>query len=718
MTELRSRKSSSHRKKESSVQKSSTKATEGNSSNEDEGLVTLMTVINLLLGFICMVTIGYGHSKYMSTLHENWMWFSNIKEVEREISFRTESGLYYSYYKQMVNAPSITQGLYEITHDNLTEHPSTINVLERMNIYQEIILSILYRIFSLKNLLEPVYFYINSVFALHGMLVGSLFITAWMLSGSWLAGTLAGCFYIFNRLDTTRVEYVIPLRESFSLPFLWLQIAAISYYFKPNLPRNREKCTIGLMFVSTFLFSLFWQFNQFVLLLQALSLFGVWILDVVTPHKVRVVLSSQIVSLLLVCLSQNINKMILGSLVMSFIPATFLLMYIRGDTLTPCTIPSRILKVVLYSITVIILMLVFNLAVKALLNLEADEHIFKFLLNKFGVGNPRDFDSRLYLCIEAFGFLKLDTYERMSKLLVFPLYVITHIILLTVLFIAVMQNWSNHSHEAGLKDHSSKHTTLLSNRPDLAFHTVQMVFFGALAMSTLRMKYLWTPYMCMIAGFGVADYKAWKYILSKLRNNHDTIVHIARHLTTIAVIALLLAIALPPSLKELEDLKEFWDPDTVELMEWIKNNVPPMAAFSGSMQLMAGIKLCTGRPITNHPHYEDKDLRIKTKELYQYYGKREPEDVHNLLMKYKTDYIILEDSICLAPSRGGCRLPDLIDVDNGVVPDSGKMEPGLVRSHVPRFCDEVRRQKSEYSKYFKHVFTNKTFRIYKVVKQG
>ena len=35
----------------------------------------------------------------------------------------------------------------------------------------------------------------------------------------------------------------------------------------------------------------------------------------------------------------------------------------------------------------------------------------------------------------------------------------------------------------------------------------------------------------------------------------------------------------------------------------------------GSMQLMAGVKLCTGRPITNHPHYEDKDLRIKTKQV-------------------------------------------------------------------------------------------------------
>ena len=31
---------------------------------------------------------------------------------------------------------------------------------------------------------------------------------------------------------------------------------------------------------------------------------------------------------------------------------------------------------------------------------------------------------------------------------------------------------------------------------------------------------------------------------------------------------------------------------------------PPAAAISGSMQLVAGVKLCTGRPITNHPLYE------------------------------------------------------------------------------------------------------------------
>lgn len=60
---------------------------------------------------------------------------------------------------------------------------------------------------------------------------------------------------------------------------------------------------------------------------------------------------------------------------------------------------------------------------------------------------------------------------------------------------------------------------------------------------------------------------------------------------------------------------EFDDPDTVALMEWISSSTPKNAAFTGSMQLLAGVKLCTGRPLTNHPHFEDKELRERTKEV-------------------------------------------------------------------------------------------------------
>ena len=53
---------------------------------------------------------------------------------------------------------------------------------------------------------------------------------------------------------------------------------------------------------------------------------------------------------------------------------------------------------------------------------------------------------------------------------------------------------------------------------------------------------------------------------------------------------------------------------TVHLLH-SSQNTPPEASFTGSMQLLAGVKLCTDRHITNHPHYENKFLRERTKQV-------------------------------------------------------------------------------------------------------
>ncbi|MEQ2251081.1 hypothetical protein ILYODFUR_007317 [Ilyodon furcidens] len=86
------------------------------------------------------------------------------------------------------------------------------------------------------------------------------------------------------------------------------------------------------------------------------------------------------------------------------------------------------------------------------------------------------------------------------------------------------------------------------------------------------------------------------------------------------------------------------------------------------MQLLAGIKLCTGRVLTNHPHYEDKDLRERTRQVYQVYARRSPEEVYGILRAVGADYVVLENSICYERRhRRGCRLRDLLDLANGHV---------------------------------------------------
>lgn len=93
-----------------------------------------------------------------------------FQEVERELSFLGGSGLYYHYYKQMLAAASFSRGtcrsalrvklnicrcdplplvflgFYELAADNTTISGQTINAVERLFLYPELITSFIYRV--------------------------------------------------------------------------------------------------------------------------------------------------------------------------------------------------------------------------------------------------------------------------------------------------------------------------------------------------------------------------------------------------------------------------------------------------------------------------------------------------------------------------------------------------------------------------------------------
>ena len=89
--------------------------------------------------------------------------------------------------------------------------------------------------------------------------------------------------------------------------------------------------------------------------------------------------------------------------------------------------------------------------------------------------------------------------------------------------------------------------------------------------------------------------------------------------------------------------------------------------------------------------------------------------MYEILRQHGTDYIILENSICLSRQSLGCRLIDLLDLDNGHVIDGGQLEQGLQFTNIPRFCKAIKMDSKSFSPYFKKVFENRTFYLYKLL---
>ncbi|XP_034426884.1 probable C-mannosyltransferase DPY19L3 isoform X3 [Hippoglossus hippoglossus] len=665
--------------------------------------------VSVGLGLLCCI--------YVATLHENDLWFSNIKEVEREISFRTECGLYYSYYKQMLQAPSIQEGLSDLIHDNLTESKRTINLLQRMNIYQEVFLSVLYRLLPIQSYLEPVYFYIYTVFSLQAVYVIALYLTAWLLSGSWLAGALTGVWYILNRVDTTRVEFTISLRENWSLPFLALQVTAITCYLRPQLTALQQKVMVWLMYVTTFCFCLTWQFNQFILLVQALIIYTLDCIDFLTTTQVTTLYLVQVCGLLSVWLLQFCNPMILGSLVLSFIVAALFIRHCQSGLKTG-SLMARLGKLLLHTAMVLLLTFTINYLAKKVLQLRSDEHIFKFIKSKLALGQTRDFDASLYLCEEAFGLLPLDTLERLAGTLLLYPYILTLLLLSGMLVVSALQNLSR-AKGGSAEERKGAEGRVVALRPDVAYNVLHTLFYGLLAFSTMRMKYIWTGHMCAVAAYGVCGTELWTPLLTTVRCNSKVLLRLVRYAVPLAMIACLYYKFWPKLMEEVSELREFYDPDTVELMTWISTKTPKGAVFAGSMQLLAGVKLCTGRVLTNHPHYEDKDLRERTRQVYQVYARQSPEDVHEILRAVGADYVVLENSICYERRhRRGCRLRDLLDLANGHIMDGpGENDPDLVPASHPRFCEAIKTDPADYTTLFTRTFQNKTFHVYRVKKK-
>ncbi|KMQ96976.1 protein dumpy-19 [Lasius niger] len=222
--------------------------------------------VNLLgLGF------GYLHRWHVSTLFENDRHFSHLSEIEREMSFRTEMGMYYSYYKTIAESKDFFDGMEKLSRDNLSEYGNVIDASRKYSLLPEIVAGFLYHIArslgvisqeqcwqiergdglmpvtSCEGLGVPVYFYLEIVWSSTIFTAAILFYYATYLSNSIYGGLVTILFFFFNHNECTRVQWTPPLRETFAYPMLLFQMYSVTMAIRKYTKHDSDKEPTSLL---------------------------------------------------------------------------------------------------------------------------------------------------------------------------------------------------------------------------------------------------------------------------------------------------------------------------------------------------------------------------------------------------------------------------------------------------------------------------------------
>ncbi|OQR75628.1 protein dpy-191-like [Tropilaelaps mercedesae] len=280
-----------------------------------------------------------------------------------------------------------------------------------------------------------------------------------------------------------------------------------------------------------------------------------------------------------------------------------------------------------------------------------DSHIWNILRAK--LSDYKDFHTMLYTCAPEFNFLKIDYLESLWPTLLVPLAAA-----LLLLGAKLMQRQQLPA--------------------EVLYNLYQCLAFVTMAFMIMRLKMFLTPHLC---------------ILTSLSASPRFVTNCSFRL---AIAATLLAIIALPGWRKLEAAHlhqgEYSNPQLEELLTFIDDYAESTDSFAGPMPLMANILLSTGRPIVNHPHYEDSEIRAKTVNIYTLLSRKSLREVYGHLKKLSVRYIVISRSWCRGKMRTGCALVDIWD----------QLDP--TNRYKTQVCDRL--ASGETEKLFDIVFHN------------
>ena len=369
----------------------------------------------LIIVAVLAVSAGVGTYKMISRLHDLDTNFNSISTLDRQLTLYSEQAFYTSFYWDIATSnASISEGITNLLYDSRSEYPGVINAIERFNVYPEVVAALIYRTFKSVMPDDPLLFMAQYLYVLSGIEGAAIVFFAAFLGRSVIAPVVALVFCFAYQPYATRINTQLTLRENYAVPFLWLQIAILTFILQRALDATQRqplsKGLLAALVVVTLSFMLSWQFAQFVLLLQSSALFATYILGYIDSSTLLTVTRCHAISLILnIGLSLGNAMLATGLLVLFLFSIEIAFMF----KVSEASLLSRIFR----GLIAVVAMGVLKYGCGFLV--EDDGHIFRILLAKlFGF---EDFMTWLYLCGPTYRAMNWDSLVDLSTEYLFPI---------------------------------------------------------------------------------------------------------------------------------------------------------------------------------------------------------------------------------------------------------------------------------------------------------
>ena len=371
---------------------------------------------------------------------------------------------------------------------------------------------------------------------------------------------------------------------------------AVSVTVRNPRPGWRNIASISL---STTCFIVSWQFGQFMLCTQTCAVFAVHVLGVLPKESLQSILVAQVIGLLHAVALMFGNEMLFTSWMFSTLLSALLVCLPMDSLLARLShLPRAIVQVLAFlAITGLA-----KLAIAKAFLVTDDAHVFDLLKSKFT--DFSSFHTLLYTCAVEFDFLGWEMPWKVTSTLLLPSSLAASLLLTTSLAAGL---WARHR---------DRPQPLKEIDPAALYNLLQCLAYGMMAVLIMRLKLFLTPHLCLLTSLLCAPSMT---SLGLTRQQHTGLL--------VALVAVMSFQGLQNLQEQRAIMGEYQNVQLEELVDWINSELPQTAVLAGPMPTMANLLLSTGRPVVNHPHYEDSGLRDRTKKVYTIFSRRPPSQV-------------------------------------------------------------------------------------------